>query len=48
MPTSPRLAAQLDWRSTGEFRPELWRGEQRTEYEDEAAKIMRQWDNQPR
>lgn len=47
MTTSPRLAAQLDWRSTGEFRPERFQGEQRKEYEDEAARIERQWDNQP-
>ncbi|MDV7209950.1 hypothetical protein [Azotobacter beijerinckii] len=47
MTTSPRLAAQLDWRSTGEFRPERFQGEQRTEYNDEAAKILRHWDNQP-
>ncbi|SFY33041.1 hypothetical protein SAMN04244547_05139 [Azotobacter vinelandii] len=48
MTTSPRMAAQLDWRSTGEFRPEPWQGEQRKEYEDEAARIQRQWDSQPR
>ncbi len=48
MPTSPRLAAQLDWMQQGEFRPERFQGEQRKEYEAEAARIERQWDNQPR
>ncbi|QQE91023.1 hypothetical protein [Azotobacter chroococcum] len=47
MPTSPRLAAQLDWMQQGSFRPELWQGEQRKEYEDERRQIERQWDNQP-
>ncbi|MGV6475389.1 hypothetical protein [Azotobacter vinelandii] len=47
MTTSPRLAAQHDWMQQGSFRPELWQGEQRKEYNDEAAKILRQWDNQP-
>lgn len=48
MTTSPRYAAQLDWRSTGSFAPERYQGEQRIEYEAEAARILRQWDNQPR
>ena len=45
---SPRYAAQLDWAQTGGFCPEQFEGEERKEYEDEAAKIERQWDNQPR
>ena len=45
---SPRYAARLDWAQFGEFRPEQFEGEERKEYEDEAAKIERQWDNQPR
>ena len=44
---SPQFAAQLDWSQTGEFRPEQFEGDQRKEYEAEAAKIERQWDNQP-
>lgn len=47
MTTSPRQAAQLDWRSVGSFSPERFSGDQRKEYEDEAARIERQWDNQP-
>lgn len=47
MTTSPRLAAQLDWMTAGSFSPERYQGEQRKEYEDEAARIERQWDNQP-
>lgn len=43
----PRLAAQLDWMQQGSFRPELWQGEKRKEYEDEAALILQQWDSQP-
>lgn len=45
---SPRHAAQLDWAQTGEFCPEQFEGDERKEYEDEAAKIERQWDNQER
>ena len=45
---SPRYAARLDWAQIGEFRPEQFEGDERKEYEDEAAKIERQWDNQPR
>jgi len=47
MYTSPRLAAQLDWMQVGEFSPERFTGEQRKEYEDEARRIEKQWDNQP-
>ena len=32
MTTSPRLAAQLDWSSTGEFRPEKFIGERKPDY----------------
>ena len=45
---SPRYAARLDWAQIGEFRPEQFEGDERKEYEDEAAKIERQWDNQER
>jgi hypothetical protein len=48
MTTSPRLAAQLDWRAVGAFSPERYQGEQRKEYEAEAARIERQWEAQPR
>ncbi len=44
---TPRLAAQLDWMREGCFYPEQFEGEQRKEYEAEAAHILRQWDNQP-
>ena len=44
---SPRIAAQVDWMQTGEFRPEKFEGDERKEYEAEAAKIERQWDSQP-
>lgn len=47
MTTSPRLAAHFDWVQVGAFSPEQFSGEQRKEYEDEAARIERQWDNQP-
>ncbi|WLI32900.1 hypothetical protein [Pseudomonas sp. FP818] len=47
MTTSPKLAAQLDWRMVGAFSPDQFTGEQRKEYEDEARRIQRQWDNQP-
>lgn len=47
MNVSPRTAAQLDWRQVGAFSPERFTGEQRKEYEEEAARIERQWDNQP-
>lgn len=47
MTTTPRMAAQLDWIAAGAFSPERFSGEQRKEYEDEAARIERHWDNQP-
>lgn len=47
-PESPALAAQLDWMRFGGFSPEKFQGEQRQQYEAEAARIERQWDNQPR
>lgn len=47
MNTTPRLAAQFDWMMVGAFSPERYQGEERKEYEDEAARIERQWDNQP-
>ena len=47
MNTSPRLAAQFDWFTVGSFSPERFSGEQRKEYEDEALRIQRQWDEQP-
>lgn len=47
MNTTPRTAAQFDWAMVGAFEPEKYQGEQRKEYEDEARRIERQWDNQP-
>lgn len=47
MITNPRLAAQLDWMTLGAFSPERFSGDERKEYEDEARRIQRQWDNQP-
>lgn len=44
---SPAMAAQLDWITVGSFTPEQFTGNERKEYEDEAARIQRQWDNQP-
>ena len=44
---SPAMAAQLDWMTVGAFSPERFTGDQRKEYEDEARRIQRQWDNQP-
>ncbi|QOQ78339.1 hypothetical protein IMF22_05190 [Pseudomonas poae] len=44
---SPAMAAQLDWMTAGAFSPERFTGDQRKEYEDEARRIQRQWDNQP-
>lgn len=44
---SPAVAAQFDWRTLGEFWPERFQGEQRKQYEEEAARIERQRDNQP-
>lgn len=47
MQASPVVAAQLDWRVLGEFTPEQFQGEQRRQYEEEAARIERAYDNQP-
>lgn len=47
MNTTPRLAAQFDWMTVGAFSPEQFTGDERREYEEEAARIERQWDNQP-
>jgi hypothetical protein len=44
---SQAMAAQLDWMMIGAFSPERFTGDQRKEYEDEARRIQRQWDNQP-
>lgn len=44
---SPVVAAQLDWRVLGAFTPEQFEGEQRRQYEEEAARIEREFDNQP-
>ncbi|MCS3467130.1 hypothetical protein M2401_000851 [Pseudomonas sp. JUb42] len=41
------MAAQLDWMTVGSFSPDRFEGEQRKEYEAEARKIEREWDNQP-
>ncbi len=41
-----RMAAQIDWATTGEFDANRHTGEARQAYADEAAKIQRQWDNQ--
>jgi hypothetical protein len=45
--SNPRFSAQLDWAQQGAFFPERYQGEARRQYEDEAARILRQWDNQP-
>jgi hypothetical protein len=47
MNTTPQLAALLDWTTVGAFSPEQFDGDERKEYEAEAARIERQWDNQP-
>ena len=47
MNTQPRLAAQLDWMMAGSFSPVRYQGDERKEYDDEAARIEREWDNQP-
>ena len=44
---TPQLTAQLDWMTVGAFDPEQFQRDQRKEYEEEALKIERQWDNQP-
>lgn len=46
-PASPALMAQFDWMTFGAFMPEQYQGDQRKQYEEEAARIERQWDNQP-
>lgn len=46
--SAPRMAAHIDWMQVGAFSPEQYTGDQRKEYEDEAARIEREWDNQPR
>ena len=48
MTAKPRMQALIDWRDTGSFAPDRFEGEARKQYEDEAARILRQWDNQPR
>jgi hypothetical protein len=45
--TSPAIAAQYDWMLQGHFNPEKFQGEQRKQYEQEAKRIERQWDNKP-
>ncbi len=47
MTTNPQELARKDWAESGEFAPEKLQDEQRREYEAEAARIERQWDNQP-
>lgn len=47
MHTSPQELARQDWATIGAFDPEQLQGDQRREYEAEAARIERQWDNQP-
>ena len=47
MNTTPRMAAQFDWSTVGSFSPERYQGDEHKEYEEEAARIERQWDNQP-
>ena len=42
---NPRLAAQMDWATLGEFNSERFQGEQRREYNEERARIERQYDN---
>lgn len=44
---SPAMAAQLDWVTQGQFNPDQFDGDQRRLYEQEAARIEQQWDNQP-
>lgn len=48
LPVTPTFAAHLDWMQQGEFRPELYEGEARNEYEDAQRRIETEWDNQPR
>lgn len=44
---SPAMAAQFDWMTVGAFAPDRFTGDERKEYENEARRIQRQWDNQP-
>ncbi|MEF9901154.1 MAG: hypothetical protein RR736_23950 [Pseudomonas sp.] len=48
---TPEVLAKAFWAmdctEQADFSPEQFSGEQREEYEDEAAHIERQWDNQP-
>lgn len=41
-----RMAAQIDWATTGEFNADQLDGEAKQAYQQEAEKITRQWDNQ--
>lgn len=41
-----RMKAQIDWATTGEFNSDQYTGEAKQAYNQEAAKIMQQWDNQ--
>lgn len=43
---SPAMAAWHDWATVGSFSPDRFSGDQRKEYEEEVARIQRQWDNQ--
>jgi hypothetical protein len=44
---TPAIAAHIDLMKQGQFNPEQFDGEQRRLYEQEAARIEQQWDNQP-
>jgi hypothetical protein len=46
-PDSPELAAQIDWAEVGEFDSGKFSGAARKQYEIEASRIERDWDNQP-
>lgn len=43
---TPAAQAQLDWITTGEFRPDQFTGQEREQYNEAAAAILRQWDAQ--
>ena len=43
--SKPAFAAQLDWMQQGAFFPERFQGDERKEYEAEAARIEREWDS---
>jgi len=45
--SKPALAAHIDWMQQGAFFPERYQGEERKEYQSEAARIEQQWDQQP-